>query len=124
MPLNSEGQYFSNPKQGAMHEKYDKHGQKSQEGHMEENSDGKGAFHVYAGHDGSYKSVSEKGDGSVEEHDHPDINEVTHHMMSHFGEAKPQSSDDLDDDAGQEPDDDADDQMDSGDVSRSDSGAY
>lgn len=124
MPLNQHGQYFSNPKHGEMADKnYDKHGQKSQEGHVEENGDGKPPVQIHKIPEG-YKTVSDDGQGGVIEQDHPDIHTAMNHVMAHFGEAKEPASDALDDDDGPDGDNDADDQMDSGDVSRSDSGAF
>ena len=119
MPLNNQGQYFSNPKMGAMHDTYDKHGQKSQEGHVEENGEGKPPVELHKMPEG-YKTISQDDQGAVNEQDHPDIHTAFHHIMAHFGEAKDPASDALDDH--DEPD--ADDSVDAGDVSRSDSGAY
>ena len=122
MPLNSQGQYFSNPKQGSraeqMSDTHDANGQKSQVGHVEENGEGSGPMEVHKMPEG-YKTVAQNNDGSVDEQDHPDIHTAMHHMMAHFGEAKDPASDALDDQ--DEPD--ADD-MDSGDVQQADSGAY
>jgi len=122
MPLNQHGQYFANPKHGEMADKmesYDKHGQKSQDGHAEENGEQKGPAEIHKLPQG-YKTVTQGQDGSVEEMDHPDIHEAVHKVMSHFGEERPQASDAL------EPDEDDlnPDQMDAGDVNRTDSGAY
>ena len=125
MPLNSGGQYFSNPAQAKLHEHYDKHGQKSQEGHVEENGEGKPPVTIQKGDADGYKTVTSDDQGNPVEQDHPDIHTAFHRVMAHFGEAKDPASDALDqDDDGPDGDNDADDQMDSGDVGRSDSGAY
>lgn len=114
MPLNDTGQYFSNPKVGERHGSYDKHGQKSQPGHVEENGESKPPMEVHKLPDG-YKTVAQNDDGSMDEQDHPDIHTAVHHVMTHFGEERPAASDAL------EPDED---DLNPGQVSGSDSGAY
>ena len=113
MPLNQHGQYFANPKHGEMADKMENQphddkgkGEPSKKGHVE----------VHKGDQG-YKTVSHNQDGSAQEQDHPDMDSVVQHMKGHFGEPDA-------DDMGGMSDMDEDDQMDSGDVNRSDSGAY